>query len=190
LNFDREVQEIRAMTKCPRCNLKQEESPQCEYCGLVFEAFRESTQASKLIHSKRTVLFAIILVLAGVLLVAYLLISYKGKLGEKPTSVERLSDLAQRTNENDLRKTAKELSGDAGILNDLTGSYTKGSIIAMVIFSVIGLGYLTYGKKSQQLLMLICGLALMGYSYFVDGTAHIILIGVGLSALPFIFGRK
>ncbi len=60
----------------------------------------------------------------------------------------------------------------------------------MVIFSIIGLGYLTYGKKSQQLLMVICGIALMGYSYFVDGTVYIILIGIGLSALPFILGRK
>lgn len=190
MNFDLEAQDISAMTKCPRCNLEQEESPQCEYCGLVFEAFRDSTPASTVVHPKRTVLFFIILVVAGALLAAYLLISYQDKPGEKSAGVERSSDLAQRTNENDLRTTAKELSGDVGILNDLTGGYTKESIIAMVIFSVIGLGYFAYGKKSQQLLMLICGIALMGYSYFVDGTGYIILIGVGLSVLPFIFGRK
>jgi L-cystine uptake protein TcyP (sodium:dicarboxylate symporter family) len=136
------------------------------------------------------VLIAVILVVTGALLAAYLLISDQDKPGGKSTNVERSSDLAQRTNENDLRTTAKELSGDVGILNDLTGAYTKTSIIAMVIFSVIGLGYLTYGKKSQQFLMLICGLALMGYSYFVDGIVYIILIGVGLIALPFILGRK
>jgi hypothetical protein len=190
LNFNPEAQEISAMTKCPRCNLEQEESPQCEYCGLVFEEFGESTQASKVVHPKRTVWFAIILVVAGALLASFLLIFYQDKPGEKPTGVERSSDLAQRTNENDLMTTAKELSGDVGILNNLTSGYTKGSIIAMVIFSVIGLGYFTYGKKSQQLFMLICGIALMGYSYFVDGTVYIILIGVGLSALPFIFSRK
>jgi hypothetical protein len=185
-----EVQDFRAMPKCPRCNLEQEESPQCEYCGLVFEAFKDSIRTSKFVHPKRAVLFAIILVVAGALLAAYLLISYQDKPGEKSTSNERSNDLAQRSNEKDLRTTAKELSGDGGILRDLTGGYTKGSIIAMVIFSVIGLGYLTYGKKSQQLLMLICGIALMGYSYLVDGTGYIILTGVGLSALPFIFGRK
>jgi hypothetical protein len=190
LNFNLQAQEISVMTKCPRCNLKQEESPQCEYCGLVFEEFRESTRTSKLVHPKRPVFFAIILVVAGALLASYLLITYQDKSGEKSTSAERSSDLAQRTNENDLRTTAKELSGDGGILNDLTGGYTKGSIIAMVIFSVIGLGYLTYGKKSRQLLILICGIALLGYSYLVDGTLYIILIGVGLSALPFLFGRK
>ncbi len=60
----------------------------------------------------------------------------------------------------------------------------------MAVFSVIGIGYFTYGKKSQQLLMVICGIALMGYSYFVGGTVQIIVIGIGLSALPIILGRK
>jgi hypothetical protein len=178
------------MTKCPRCNLEQEESKQCEYCGLVFEEFRESIQASKVARPKRTILFALILVIVGALLTLYLLIAYQDKPGEKFTSIERSSGLAQRTIDNDLRATAKELTGDVGILGGITGGYTKSSIIAMIIFSIIGLGYLTYGKKSKQLLMLICGIALMGYSYFVEGTVYIILIGVGLSALPFILGRK
>jgi hypothetical protein len=178
------------MTKCPRCNLEQEESEQCEYCGLVFEEFRDSIHASKVVRPKRTILFAIILVVVGALLTLYLLISYQDKPGQKFTSVERSSDLAQRTSDDDLRTAAKELTGDVGILDGITGGYTKSSIIAMIIFSIIGLGYLTYGKKSRQLLMLICGIALMGYSYFVEGTVYIILIGVGLSALPFILGRK
>jgi hypothetical protein len=178
------------MTKCPRCSIEQEESPQCEYCGLVFETFRESTRASKVAHSKRAVLIAIILVVTGVLLATYLLISYQDKPGEKFTGVERSSDLVQKTNGNDLRTTARELSGDLGILEDLTGGSTKTSIIAMVIFSIIGLGYFAYGKKSRQLLMLICGIALMVYSYFVNGIVYIVLIGVGLTALPFILGRK
>ena len=60
----------------------------------------------------------------------------------------------------------------------------------MIFFSIIGIGYFSYGKKSQQLLLVVCGIALMGYSYFIDGTVYIILIGVVLSALPFILGRK
>ena len=178
------------MKKCPRCNLEQEESAECEYCGLVFETFGESTPAAKALQPKRTVLFAIILVVAGALVAGYLLISDQNKAGEKSTNVERSGDFAGRTAENDLKTVAKELSGDVGILKGLAGGYTKGSIIAMIIFSVVGLGYFAYGKKSQQLIMLLCGIALMGYSYFVDGTGYIVLIGVGLSALPFIFGRK
>jgi hypothetical protein len=190
LNFNLQAQEMSAMTKCPRCNLKQEESSQCEYCGLVFEEFKKSSRISRLFHSKRTVLFAIILLVAGTLLASYLLITYQDRSGGKSTHVARSGDPAQTTKENDLRTTARELSGGVGMLNKLVGGYTKGSIIAIGIFSIIGLGYLTYGKKSQQLLMLICGLALMGYPYLVSGIIYIILIGVALSALPFIFGRK
>jgi len=178
------------MIKCPRCNLPQEESPQCEYCGLIFKEFMESAQTSMTAHPKRAALFVIILVVAGALLASYWFISSRHKSSEKSTVVEGSSVSAQRTKQNDLRTAAKELSGDVGIINRLADGSTKGSIIAMVIFSIIGLGYLTYGKKSQQLLMVICGIALMGYSYFVDGTVYIILIGAGLSALPFILGRK
>ena len=190
LNFELKAQGIHSMTKCPRCSLEQEESDQCEYCGLVFETLGDSITAAKAVKPKRAVLFAIILVVAGALVAGYLFISDQEKPGEKSTSVQRSSDFAQKTDENDLRTVARELSGDVGILNDLTGGYTKGSIIAMIIFSIVGLGYFTYGKKSRQFLMLICGIALMGYSYFVDGVGYIILIGVGLSAFPFIFGRK
>jgi len=178
------------MIKCPRCNLQQEESPQCEYCGLIFKELMESAQTSKITHPKRTAVFVIILVVAGALLASYWFISSRYKSSEKSTIVENSSVNAQRTKKNDLQTTTKELTGDVGIINRLADGSTKGSIIAMVIFSVIGIGYLTYGKKSQQLLMVICGIALMGYSYFVNGTVYIILIGVGLSVLPFVISRK
>jgi hypothetical protein len=55
---------------------------------------------------------------------------------------------------------------------------------------IIGLGYLSYGKKSQQLMMVICGIGLMGYSYFAGGTLYIILIGLILSVLPFVLVRN
>ena len=178
------------MIKCPRCNLEQEASAQCKYCGLTFEVSRDSKPASRGLRPKRAVLFSIVLVLAGILVGSYLFISYQGKSGEKSAIVEGSRDFTAKSNDNNLRKAAKELSGDAGILNDFTAGNTKGGIIAMIIFSIIGLGYFTYGKKSNQLLMLICGIALMGYSYFVDGILYIILIGVGLIALPFVLGRK
>jgi hypothetical protein len=136
------------------------------------------------------VLVAVVVVAAVALLAVYLLDFYQNQPGEKPTGVERSKALAQKTGEDGLRTAAKKLTGDLGIVDDFTKGRTKGSIVAMVIFSIIGLGYFTYGKKSKQFLMLICGVALMGYSYFVDGILYIIGIGVGLSMLPFILGRK
>jgi hypothetical protein len=177
------------MIKCPRCNLPQEESPKCEYCGLVFKASAESSRTPKAAHSRRTALFIIIAVFAAVLLFYYFF-SSENKSNEKSTVVGSSGFNSQRAEENELWKTAKELSGDVGVITKITDGSTKGSIIAMLIFSIIGIGYLSYGKRSQQLLMAGCGIALIVYSYFVTGTLYIIMIGSALSALPFIFGRK
>ena len=106
------------------------------------------------------------------------------------TEFESSNRFVQSPNDKDLRTAAKELAGDVGIVGQLTGGSNKGSVIAMVVFSIIGLGYLTYGKKSQQLIMVSCGIGLMGYAYFVKGTLYIILIGFVLTALPLISGRK
>ena len=178
------------MIKCPRCNLQQDESPQCEYCGLIFKEFVESSRTSKTVDRIRTVLFVIILLAAGVFLTFIWFNSSQQKSGEKSAISAGSSVKAQGTEEDKLWTTAKELSGNVGIMDSLAGGSTKGSIIAMVVFSIIGIGYFTYGKKSHQLLMVVCGIALMVYSYFVKGTVHIVLAGAGLSALPFILGRK
>ena len=178
------------MIKCPRCNIQQEDSPQCEYCGLIFKEFMESTRTSGTTRPKRIALFVIILVAAGALLASYWFISARHKTGEPSTIVADLSVSSQKASDKDLRTAAKELTGDVGIIKGFADGSTKGSIIAMVSFSIVGMGYFAYGKKSQQLLMVICGIALMVYSYLVTGTVYIILIGLALSVLPFILGRK
>jgi len=178
------------MIKCPRCNIQQEESPQCEYCGLIFKEFMGSSRKPKTVRHKRTVLFVIILVAAGAILASFWLNSSRHKPIKKATTLEDRRVSTQSTTSDNLRTTAKELSGDVGIIKGFKDGSTKGSIITMVIFSIIGMGYFAYGKKSQQILMVICGIALMGYSYFVTGAIYIIMIGIALSALPFILGRK
>jgi hypothetical protein len=133
-------------------------------------------------------LFALILVIAGAILVSYWYTTSRSK--PDPIIDESSNSSVQSPNDKDLRTAAKEFAGDVGILGELTGGSNKGSVIAMVVFSIIGLGYMTYGKKSQQLIMVICGIGLMGYSYFVSGTLYIVLIGLALSFLPFVIGRK
>lgn len=178
------------MITCSRCNLEQDESPQCAYCGLDFSEQSVSVRTPKAPNAKRRVLFAIVLALCVALAASYWLISSPTKPVQKSSIVEGSSGPVQATADQDLRTAAKELSGDVGIVGELTGGSTKGSVIAMVVFSIIGLGYMSYGKKSQQLIMVICGIGLMGYSYFIDGTFYIILIGLALSALPFVLSRK
>ena len=54
-----------------------------------------------------------------------------------------------------------------------------------VIFSSIGLGYFLYGKKQKMTVPLVCGLVLMLFTYFIDSTAMISIIGVILSGVPY-----
>jgi len=177
------------MIKCPRCKLEQEESAHCEYCGLDFSAHPGPTQTARAPATKRVGLWALLLVIGGGLLFSSWFFSSRATPDPKPAMVDRSGSSVQNSQDKDLRKTARELTGDVGIVSEITGGSTKGSIIAMVVFSIVGLAYLSYGKKSQQLLMIICGIGLMGFSYFIDGTVYIILIGLALSALPFVFGR-
>jgi len=174
------------MIECPRCNLEQDESPHCQYCGLDFSEHRKSARSSMAFNFKQIGLFALILVIAGAILVFY----WSTANRPKPIIVEGSKSSVQSPIDKDLRTAAKELTDDVGIVSELTGGSNKGSVIAMVVFSIIGLGYMSYGKKSQQLIMVICGIGLMGYSYFVGGTLYIILIGLVLSALPFVLVRK
>jgi hypothetical protein len=138
------------------------------------------------------VLIVLILVVSGVLLASYWSTAIRtgNQPGQKSTINEGSGSPAQSTRDEDLHTAANKLTGDLGIVDELAGGSTKGSVIAMVVFSIIGLGYLTYGKKSQRLLMVICGIGLMGYSYFVAGTLYIVLIGLALSALPFVLDRN
>ncbi|MGE8540900.1 MAG: amino acid transport protein [Acinetobacter sp.] len=58
------------------------------------------------------------------------------------------------------------------------------ALLLGVVFSSIGLGYCMYGKKRQHTSALICGIALMIYSYFFDSTAAIIALGLIFMLLP------
>ena len=178
------------MINCPRCKLPQEETPQCQYCGLIFEEFKESSRASKIGRSKRIGLLAVILTVSAALPASFWFYNFRPKSSEKSTPIHSPSRAAPNKDTDDLRKKANELTGFDGLISDLAGGSSKGSIVAMVVFSIIGLGYLTFGKKSRRLLMVVCGIALMGYSYFISGTVFIILIGIGLSILPLILGRS
>lgn len=53
------------------------------------------------------------------------------------------------------------------------------------LFGAIGLGFFVYGKKEKEAVPMLCGLALMIFPYFVDGTLLLVLIGVLLMAVPY-----
>jgi hypothetical protein len=59
------------------------------------------------------------------------------------------------------------------------------SLILALIFSSIGLGYFLYGKRQQQFVFLLAGLALMIYPYIVSGAFVMTVVGLVLLAVPF-----
>ena len=59
------------------------------------------------------------------------------------------------------------------------------TLFAGMFFGSIGMGYFVYGKKQQQWVALFSGIALCAFPYFVSNVFLIIVIGIGLMALPF-----
>lgn len=54
-----------------------------------------------------------------------------------------------------------------------------------VIFSSIGLGHFLYGKKQKMTVPLVCGLVLMFFTYLIESTALISIMGIILSVIPY-----
>lgn len=61
-------------------------------------------------------------------------------------------------------------------------------IFFSLLFSVIGIGFFTYGKKNNVYFM-VAGLGLMLYPYTVASLASLIIIGIVLVVLPFVLSN-
>ncbi|HEY4083511.1 MAG TPA: hypothetical protein VGM81_22715 [Burkholderiaceae bacterium] len=58
-----------------------------------------------------------------------------------------------------------------------------------VLFGSLGMAYFVYGKKQAAIVPLLCGIALMVFSYFVSNIWLMVLIGAALAATPYFFRR-
>ena len=54
-----------------------------------------------------------------------------------------------------------------------------------LLFGSIGLGFFVYGRRQKMIVPLACGVALMIYPYFVSNTILLVIVGVGLIAIPY-----
>jgi hypothetical protein len=59
-------------------------------------------------------------------------------------------------------------------------------LMVSVLFSSIGAGYVIYGRKQRQVVPLLTGLALCVYPYFLSNGFAIVVVGVLLTALPWL----
>lgn len=62
---------------------------------------------------------------------------------------------------------------------------TTSSLVIGIVTSALGAGYFMYGKRQVKYGFLLCGIALCAYSYFIDSTAWLLIVGAVLLGLPF-----
>jgi hypothetical protein len=60
------------------------------------------------------------------------------------------------------------------------------TLMVSVLFSSIGAGYFVYGKKQRQVVPLLTGLALCVYPYFLSNGYAIVVVGILLTAVPWL----
>lgn len=60
------------------------------------------------------------------------------------------------------------------------------TLLATILFSAIGTGYLIYGKKQRNGIALLSGLVLCVMPYIVSSILPLVLICIALTALPFL----
>ena len=61
------------------------------------------------------------------------------------------------------------------------------SLLEMVLFSIIGMAVFASGKRNTNLVLLVCGVLLMGYPYFVSGPWLMGIIGASLCTVAWFF---
>ncbi len=64
-----------------------------------------------------------------------------------------------------------------------------GSLYLSFLIGTIGLGYVMYGKKISNIIMILSGMGMMIYPYFVKELWLSIIVGFLLFFLPFIFNK-
>jgi hypothetical protein len=63
-------------------------------------------------------------------------------------------------------------------------------LFASLLWGSIGVGYFIYGKKQQEIVPLVGGLAMIGVSYFVSSALHMSLISIALIVAVYLLVRR
>jgi hypothetical protein len=62
------------------------------------------------------------------------------------------------------------------------------SLMLSMLFGAIGVGYFMYGKKRQNAITMISGVALCVFPYFVSNAVAAVVVGIVLTVLPWLLG--
>ena len=63
------------------------------------------------------------------------------------------------------------------------------SLLWGVLFGSIGMGFVIYGHRQRSAVPLLCGIALIGFPYFVSNNFLLVSIGIVLMAIPYFLSR-
>jgi len=62
-----------------------------------------------------------------------------------------------------------------------------GGFLLSMIFGVIGMGYMMYGKRTTRIVPLAAGMMLCVFPYFITNFYAMVVVGVALSVGPFFY---
>jgi hypothetical protein len=60
------------------------------------------------------------------------------------------------------------------------------SLLFGLLAGAFGMAYIVYGKRQSKFVPLLAGIALCGYTYFIDSWVWLCIVGAVLLAAPFI----
>lgn len=78
---------------------------------------------------------------------------------------------------------------DLSSLASDSGSFSWAAFIIGSLFGMIGVGYFMYGKRQSEFWFMICGICLNVYYWLVSGTLMVTVVGIALTAAPFLINR-
>ncbi|MDR3569273.1 MAG: hypothetical protein P4L43_14690 [Syntrophobacteraceae bacterium] len=60
------------------------------------------------------------------------------------------------------------------------------SLLLSVLFGAVGMAYLAYGKKQQELMPALAGIGLCAFPWFITNTWAMALVGAALIVFPWL----
>ena len=86
-----------------------------------------------------------------------------------------------------IRKLAQMSGSTGGPANGLIFGFSVWGLLAACLFSGIGFVACMYGKSQGALKLMILGVLLMAYPYFIRSTLMLCVVGVALTAGLYVF---
>ena len=107
-------------------------------------------------------------------------------MNEQLTNVlDKVTDMGARNAAN-MTQNANAINPNImGLITD----YPPEKIFIMILFSLLGTGYLIYGKKTADYTIILAGISLLLVSYFFSKPLQLALVGTAIAFLPFLLKR-